>query len=150
VTWPWNSLAAAAAFLATPVASWWWVGDLSAPVANPDYALRPPDVADSTVAVFGAIATVILFAALGAMVVGVVRQRITPLWLGVVVPLVLIGLIVGVGGRTMTAGVVGANIGVGLVVFFGGPAAMVLMIGAVISAVTISQGRMRAQGQRAR
>lgn len=50
---------------------------------------------------------------------------------GVLGPLVIVGLMAGVGWRILTAGVVGANIGAGMLIILGTPVAAGLLLWAV-------------------
>ena len=124
------------AVLATPVGAYWLIGDQSSegfPEAQLDFVIAPPGWPDETVTAAGTIALSIVLGA--ALVLGSAarRRRIDPRWLIVVVLLMAVGAIVAGGYRTMTAGVIGANIGAGFVILFGIPACMALVVWAAVS-----------------
>jgi hypothetical protein len=112
-------LAAVLLVLATPVATWWLVGDLSedAPPAALSYSFAPPPVGGSVARWLGAGATAIALVALGVSAAGTWRRTLDRAWWPVLLPLVGLGAFAGWSYRVMTAGVVGANIGAGMVIF---------------------------------
>ena len=118
-------LAAAGALVAAvPVAAWGLMGQQNAaglPASQLDYAFKPLAVADGLDTVLGVIA--LLLAGIGGalLVRASWRGGLDVRWWGVLAPLVMAGLLVGVGWRVITAGVIGANIGAGFVILIGGP-----------------------------
>ncbi|AXE86608.1 hypothetical protein C1703_16515 [Streptomyces sp. Go-475] len=121
----WGLLSAGAALVGgVPVAAWGLMGQQNhegLPASELDYAFQPWDIGDGVAAVLGGLALVL--AGLGATVLvrGARRGALDPRWWGVIGPLVVVGLMTGVGWRILTAGGVGANIGAGLLIIFGTP-----------------------------
>ncbi len=115
--------AAGALALATPVATWWLVGDQSTVPARAglDFAVRPWDISPGTGQAAGIAA--LAAAAAAALVIGRAarRHQFDGRWWSVLVPLLAAGTIAGAAWRVVTAGVIGANIGAGLAITFGGP-----------------------------
>lgn len=105
--------------LATPVATWWLVGDLSedAPPGALSYSYAPPAVGGDVARWLGAGATAIALVALGVSAASTWRRSLNRAWWPVLLPLVGFGAFAGWSYRVVTAGVVGANIGAGLVIF---------------------------------
>ncbi len=128
--------------LATPVAVWWLVGDLTGGEARRlaaegvalDYAVRPVSLGTVGDRVAGVLACVAAVVALGVLVRATAVRGLDPRWWTVLTPLVAAGALVGFAGRVVTAGVIGANIGAGLLVLAGGPALVVLLLVAAIAA----------------
>ena len=127
--------------LAAPVATWWLVGPNpgdglgSDPMLRPDdydYLFHPPAI-DATMERVGGWAAVAI-AALGvALLVAEARHgRIDRRWWPPIVAMTLVGAIIGLAGRVMTAAVVGANIGGGFMLLFGTPVVLALVIGSTV------------------
>lgn len=112
-------LAAAAVLAASPVITWFAVGDTSENVPDPDYMLQPPDLSGGQELVLGGFAAGLAVAGVAVLIVAVSRQLVTREDLLPAVPLLFAGILIGAAARTVTAGVIGANIGGGLVVLFG-------------------------------
>jgi hypothetical protein len=119
-----HGLAAATAVIATPIAAWWLIGDQSERIRGRgtlDYVVRAPDVPKWLVAAAGATALLATLVSICALVVGIQKRQLDRRWLGIVVLLMSAGFIAAGIGRTITAGVHGANIGAGLALVFGVP-----------------------------
>lgn len=69
-------------------------------------------------------------------------------WWEVLVPLVVAGVIVGVGWRVLAAGVLGVNIGAGLMVMCGGPVVVGLLLWALVGGVWAANRRPAGQYRR--
>lgn len=134
-------LASVLLILAAPVATWWLVGPNpgdglgSDPMLRPDdydYLFHPPAI-DATMERVGGWAAVAV-AALGValLVVEARHGRIDRRWWPPIVGMTLVGAIIGLAGRVMTAAVVGANIGDGFMLLFGPPVVLVLVIGSIV------------------
>lgn len=98
-----------------------------------DYALRAPDV-DARLeraAGAGALVAIALAAVAALQVPGPTSSRVGAV--SAVVMALAAGVVVGGGGRILTAGVIGANIGAGLVVLVGTPTAAALLAGSMWS-----------------
>lgn len=115
---------------ATPIATWWVVGDLSGTaIDDPDFLYRPLDLAPATEDLVGAGATLLVLATATALAVGVARHEVDlRRWWSVLVPLLAAGALAGTGWRVVTAGVIGANIGGGLVLLFVAPIVLGLVV----------------------
>lgn len=128
--------AAVAAVLAAPVATWTLLGDLSSEGFDEeelDYLFRAPAVPRTVELLAGVAALAVLV--VSALVIGRALHlgHLRRPWLGTVVPLCAAGVVLGFGGRALTAGGIGANIGGGLFILFGLPLAGVLVAAAAIN-----------------
>jgi hypothetical protein len=124
---------------ATPVASWWLIGDQSEG-RDPyylDYVARAPNIPSWIVGTAGAVAALLLLVSVAAMARAVEQRQMDRRWFGVLALLVFAGAIVAYAGRIATAGVHGANIGFGLCVIFGGPTLVVVALAAIALSVSI-------------
>ena len=133
-------IAAIGAIVATPVATWWLIGDQSATLRGRrelDYIARPPDVPGWIVTIGGAAALVVVVACVVGLIRGQRTGQLDRRWLSAVAALMGAGALAAVIGRTVTAGVVGANIGAGLALFFVAPIIVVLIAFAALRAVAI-------------
>ncbi|HXB48581.1 MAG TPA: hypothetical protein VNW50_12545 [Streptosporangiaceae bacterium] len=137
-----RQLATAAAVLlvlAVPVLTWWLVGDQSTTGPdNADYVL-PPLFRVSRRATralgTGALAVTVVAAAL---LIGASASHSFDLsWWSVVGPLLLLGILLSLGWRVFTAGVVGANIGAGLFVFIIGPVILALVAWVIFRTISL-------------
>ncbi|NJP34519.1 hypothetical protein [Micromonospora thermarum] len=128
--------------LATPVAVWWLVGDVTSGDARRlaaegvalDHTVRPVSLGATGDRIVGVLACVAAAVALGVLVRGTVVRRLDARWWAVLAPLVVAGALVGYAARVLTAGVIGANIGAGLIVLVGGPVLAVLLVVAAVAA----------------
>lgn len=136
---------------AVPVAAWGLMGQQNAgglPPSELDHAFQPWDVPDTAAAVIGAIS--LLLAGVGAALLvrasrgGNLDRR----WWEVLAPLMVAGVMVGVGWRVLTAGVVGANIGAGLAIIMGGPVVAGLLLWALVRGVWLATHRADGDGGR--
>lgn len=127
--------AAVSLVLATPVAVWWVVGDVSSKGFDDlDYMVRPVELPSVVEAVIGGLAVVLVIVCGAVLGHALYRGRVRRAWSATVVPLFAAGVVVGAGWRVVTAGGIGANIGGGLVVLFGGPLVVALIVVAVANA----------------
>jgi hypothetical protein len=123
------TVAAVLAVLAVPVVTWWLVGDQSTTSQDAaDYVLRPPfRFSNRVTRALGTGALVVTVAAAAVLVVASASHSFDARWWSVVGPLLLLGILLAMGWRVLTAGVIGANIGAGLFVFFAGPITLALV-----------------------
>ncbi|MEV6551488.1 hypothetical protein AB0M57_22630 [Streptomyces sp. NPDC051597] len=131
------SIAAAAAGLvaAVPVVAWWLTGQQDVdgiPPAELDYAVRPLSLGPGLERALGVISLLVALGSLAFLLHASRRERFDPRWWQVVLPLLIGGLLLGVGWRIVTAGVIGANIGASLTIFLAGPVIAALVAGALI------------------
>lgn len=136
--------AAAVLVTAAPIAAWGLMGQQNAtqlPPSQLDYAFRPWDMPHGLDTVLGAVSLLLAGAAAALLVRDTRRGRLDRRWWGVLAPLVVAGLLVGVGWRVMTAGVIGANIGAGLALFFGSPVVAGLLLWALVRGVRLMSRR---------
>ncbi|MFE6285811.1 hypothetical protein [Streptomyces sp. NPDC057877] len=136
--------AATALVTAVPVAAWGLMGRQDAEGVAPaelDYAYRPLDIADGPAALVGA-AALLLGGLAAALLVRASRAgRLDARWWQVLAPLMVAGLVIGVGYRVLTAGVIGANIGAGLTMLFGVPVVAALVAWALVRGVWLAAHR---------
>jgi hypothetical protein len=140
----WAALAAVALVVAMPVATWWLVGDQTEPSMkrqlhataknpaiqaglDPDYLVRPFDIAPATERAAGVVAVVLVEAAVVVLLLASLTGRLRGGWWAVFGVLSLVGAGCGWGWRIMTAGVGGANIGGAILLYLGGPIGLVLV-----------------------
>lgn len=132
--------------LAAPVATWWLVGPNpgdeigSDPMLRPDdydYLFHPPAIDATIERAGGRAGVVIVLLAVALLVVEARHGRIDRRWWPPIVAMTLVGVIIGLAGRVMTAAVVGANIGGGFILLFGPPVLLVLVIGSIVWSIQI-------------
>lgn len=129
---------------AVPVAAWGLLGQQNSgelPASQLDYAFQPFGIPDGLDTVLGAIALVLAGVGATLLVRASRSGGMDKRWWGVLAPLVMAGVLVGVGWRVLTAGVIGANIGAGLVIFFGGPVVAGLLLWALGRGVWLANHR---------
>ena len=129
--------AATALATATPVATWFLVGDLSSEGFTEDhldYMVRAPELPWLVEVLAGAVAVAVVVTSAAALGQAFHQGRLRRGWSATVVPLAVAGVILGFGGRTVTAGVIGANIGGGFILVLGFPVAGLLLIAAAVNA----------------
>ncbi|MBQ1024496.1 hypothetical protein [Micromonospora sp. C95] len=134
-----------ALLLSTPVVTAWLVGDLTGGAARQlaaegeplDYAVEPVSLGAVGDRVLVAVAGALMVVSLVLLIRATVSRKLEPRWWLALVPLMLAGVLLGVGWRIMTAGAIGANIGAGLVVLVGGPVLLVLLGVAAVQAARL-------------
>lgn len=127
--------AAVALVLATPLAVWSLVGDLSATEFDDlDYIWRAPDLPVAVDVALGVVSVAVVLASAAVLLGGLRRGHVRRQWSATVVPLCVAGALLGYGGRVVTAGGIGANIGGGLMVMFAGPLILALVVAAAWNA----------------
>ena len=127
--------AAVALVLATPVAAWLLVGDLSATEFDDlDYLWRAPALPAAVELVLGVLAALIAVASATVLAVALYRGQVRRQWSATVVPLCVAGALVGYAGRVVSAGGIGANIGGALMIGLAGPLVLALVVAAAWNA----------------
>ncbi len=138
-------LSGVALVLGVPVAAWGLMGQQNydgLPASELDYAFQPWDIGDGTAAVIGGLALALVSAGAAVLVRGALRGAMDQRWWGVLGPLVVVGLMAGVGWRILTAGSIGANIGAGFMIMIGAPFAAGLLLWSLAWGVWLAwQGR---------
>lgn len=140
-SWRWSeetrTVAAGAGLVAaTPVATWWVVGDRSSRGFDDlDYIFRPLDVPLWVEMVSGAGAVAVVM--MGVFVLAEARRRghLVAAQVRTLAHLCVAGAIMGAGWRAATAGVIGANIGGGMALLLGLPLAVALIGAANLKAL---------------
>lgn len=130
-----NHSAAVALVLATPVATWFLVGDLSATQFDDlDFLWRAPALPATVERVLGVVAALIALAAAGVLSVALLRREVRRQWSATVVPLCVAGALVAYAGRVVSAGGAGVDIGAAMMIFLAGPLVLVLIVAAAWNA----------------
>jgi hypothetical protein len=130
-----HRLAAVALVLATPVATWFLVGDLSATRFDDlDYLWRAPDLPAAMDLVVGVLAALVVVASATVLAVALRRGQVRRQWSATVVLLCAAGAVLGYAGRVVSAGVIGANIGGGMMIVLAGPLVLALVVAAAWNA----------------
>jgi len=138
-------IAALVLVLATPVAAWWLIGDLTNDEARHlaaegvelDYAFRPVSLGPMGDRIVGVLACICVIVAFSWLVRATSSHHLNSRWWRVLVPLVGAGVLVGFAWRVLTAGGIGANIGAGLTVIFGSPLLAILLAAAAVAALRL-------------
>lgn len=140
--------AAVTLIVTTPVAVWGLMGRQDAAGFAPselDYMVRPFAIPEGAETAIGAAAA--LLAAGAAVVLGRASRpgpdRFDGRWWEVIGPLLAAGLLVGAIWRTVTAGVIGANIGAGLALLLGGPVVAGLVLWSLGRGLWLARSRRR-------
>jgi hypothetical protein len=138
-------LAATGLLIATPVATWWLVGDRTESSAGTDldYAVRPVELDPAVERLVGTGSVLTVAVTVLLLTRASRRHQLDPRWWSVVVPLLVAGVIVGAGWRVITAGVIGANIGAGFVVLVGGPLVAALLLWAMFRSLYLLRSAHR-------
>ena len=143
--WP-ARVAALTLIVASPLATWWVIGINPAyaksndPSINPDdwdYLIKPPKIDPTLERLTGITAATIAVAALVVLIGNAKKGRIDWRWRGPILAMALVGVILGIAARVMTAAVIGANIGGGLMILFGTPVVLALLIVSAIWSIQI-------------
>lgn len=134
--------------LTTAVTTWWLIGDLSFRPDDPaslDYMWRQPPVPPLLENGVGVVALAALIAALVVLVRENRCHRLSAAWCIAVSLLGVAGVLSGGIERSVTGGVVGANIGGGIALFVGVPvtAGLVLIAIVVVSLDALRRSRDR-------
>jgi hypothetical protein len=113
---------------AVPVVTWWLIGDLSTTRPdNADYVIRPlVRVSPGAARVLGIVSLVLAIAAAAWLSWASLHSGVDLRWWSVAGPLLALGMLLGLGWRVFTSGVIGANIGAGLYAVFIGPIILAL------------------------
>lgn len=137
-------VAGAVLVVATPLATWWLVGDLSEdniPTRSRDYVMRAPDLPSAVVNGVGVLSLALVISSSVVLWHAIRYGQVDRRWRQVLLLVMAVGVLVSAGFRVLTAGVGGANIGGGLVVLFGSPIAIVLLVVAWVRAAAIFRRR---------
>jgi hypothetical protein len=117
--------------IATPVAVWWHVGQLSMLEGSnitANVLFRPPSVSEATETALGRTATALVAASAAALVIAERRGLFDRRWWRVLVPLLLLGAFIGAFWRVVTATTPGWDIGSTLLgIFVAVPAGAIVM-----------------------
>jgi hypothetical protein len=136
----WYFVSIGAVVVAAPLVAWWLIGPLregNLPADDLDYIVRAPEVPGWLVSTIGFVSLFVAPAAILNLARRENRVR-NRLWLRVVVPLVIAGVLLAGSGRLITAGSHGANIGGGFAELVGLPVVVILVgiaIGRAVHAV---------------
>lgn len=145
------TLAVAALLVSVPVVSWWLPGDLTDEKSKAlaadgevlDHMVDPLPLGPTAELVLGIVACVVAAGAAALLIRATMSRRLEPRWWIVLGPLVVAGVVVGLGWRVITAGGIGANIGGGLTLLFGLPFVAVLLIVAAVNALALRRRARR-------
>jgi hypothetical protein len=125
---PVTAAAAIVLGLAVPAVTWWLIGDLSTTRPDTaDYVIRPlVRIGPAAARVAGIVSLVLAIVAAAWLSWESVHGGLDLRWWSAIGPLLALGILLGLGWRVFTAGVIGANIGAGLYTFFVGPVILAL------------------------
>src|SRR5258708_20545174 len=98
--------------LAVPAAPWWLIGDQSTTgPENADYVVQPPlRLSNKATRALGIGALVVSVAAAASLIGASASHSFDPSWWSVIVPLLLLGILLALGGRVFTPAVVAGNL----------------------------------------
>ncbi|MFF3945305.1 hypothetical protein ACFYYN_10850 [Streptomyces sp. NPDC001902] len=140
--------AAVTLIVTTPVATWGLMGRQDAAGFEPaelDYLAQPFAIPEGAETAIGVAAAVL--AAGAAVLLGRASRpgpdRFDGRWWEVIGPLLAAGLLAGAIWRTVTAGVIGANIGAGLAILLGGPVVAGLVLWSLGRGLWLARARRR-------
>jgi hypothetical protein len=140
--------AAVTLIVTTPVATWGLMGRQDAAGFAPselDYMVRPFAIPAGLETALGVAAAVLATGA--AVVLGRASRpgpdRLDGRWWEVIGPLVAAGVLAAAVWRTVTAGVIGANIGAGLAILLGGPVIAGLVLWSLGRGLWLARSRHR-------
>lgn len=134
--------AAVASLIATPVAVWWMVGDLSASASlgtHLDYLILPPAIDPLFERIAGIAALIVAVASIAFLTVR--RRGFDGRWWAALVPALVALAVAGAGMRVLAMGTTGANIGAGLTLIAGGPLVGLLLLWSVGWSMRIALAR---------
>jgi hypothetical protein len=129
--------------LATPIATWWLVGDQSEPAppgTDLTHAVQPVPLDPDLERAIGICAVALVAITAGWLIVLSARRRLDRRWWSVLDPVLVAGVIAGMGWRVVTAGVTGDGLR-GLVVIVGGPVVAALLLYAAFRAWRLLSSR---------
>jgi hypothetical protein len=129
--------------IATPVATWWHIGQLNAAQSSTVTAnvlFRPPALSEATEMVLGRIASALVAASSAALIVAAARGVVDRRGWRVLTPLLLLGVFCGAYWRLLTATTPGWDIGSTLLgIFVAVPVGAAIVLGLVIWACLATQ-----------
>ncbi|WP_306209805.1 hypothetical protein [Actinoplanes sp. RD1] len=125
--------------------AWWWIGPQGSvpPGTRADYAVQPPQIAPGVEAAAGVFGLLLAVATVAVLGWATVTRRISARWWLVVPAVAAAGWTIGLIGRTVTAAVIGANIGAGLAVLVLGPLAVALLLWSAVWAAILVRSMVR-------
>jgi hypothetical protein len=129
--------------IATPVATWWHIGQLNAAqgsTVTANVLFRPSALSEATEMVLGRIASALVAASSAALIVAAARGVVDRRGWRVLTPLLLLGVFCGAYWRLLTATTPGWDIGSTLLgIFVAGPVGAAIVLGLVIWACLATQ-----------
>ncbi len=145
---PWSIAAAVLAVPAATATAWFVIGDLTTTEpAGADYIFRQPAWLSEHESVIGVVSIALLAIALLVLVLRWHQRETRTEWRTLTILWVAAGIGIGLTERTVTMGVIGANIGGGALLLFVVPAGMLVLI--VMSVGLIRSGRRAASPPKA-
>lgn len=124
----------AALLVAGSVASWWLIGDQSSsvpPRTKLDHLVRPPEIPPAVERIAGVGGCVAVLAGVVSVQWAIFRHGLARRWNLALAGVLGCAAFLGFAGRTVTAGVIGANIGAGLVMFVLAPIALLVALATI-------------------
>lgn len=144
-SWP-ARVAAGALVAATPVATWWVIGENPGneiggdPKLHPedyDFLIHPPALTPTVELVLGITSALVVIVSMTVLIRARNTQRFDRRWWPPLLALVAAGAIVGLGARIVTAAVIGAYIGGGFMILFGTPTVIGLIVGSALRSIQV-------------
>jgi hypothetical protein len=129
-----RNLAAFVLLATTPVLVVWFIGPTTVDDVHPHYAMGPYPVPVALERIAAVSSLFLAIASVAALVWSWRTEPPRPGWASVVAPLVVVGAIIGLAYRALTAAVIGANIGAAIMVIFGTPVVVGLILVSFVSA----------------
>jgi len=126
--------------IASPIATWWLIGDLSEATRDPPgmYSISsPPEIPRWLLVASGVMALSAGLVSLAVLVRAERKGHLERGWIAVIAMLAIAGILAAFIGRLITARTIGASIGGGLALLIGIPTSVALICSATVRSIRI-------------